>query len=172
MAFCCRLPYIFSVLYRLYEADDFPQLYALEEACFPASLRFPRRYMEQLLVNPASAAWIAEGHTAGASRQLTGFAIVDWVDSDGQIVAYIQTLEVSPEHRRRGVGSELLRCIELSARAAGAGSIWLHVAEANEAALRLYHAHGFIPQGREEDYYQRGGHAVVYARPIEFPVRS
>ena len=46
--------------YRLYRPADFPQLYAIELACFQPPIRFSRRYMQRLIANPDSATWIAE----------------------------------------------------------------------------------------------------------------
>jgi ribosomal-protein-alanine N-acetyltransferase len=59
------------------------------------------------------------------------------------------------------VGAALLLKTIASAQAAGASLFWLHVAEANAAALGLYRAQGFLPQGREENYYGSGQHALL-----------
>jgi ribosomal-protein-alanine N-acetyltransferase len=118
--------------------------------------------MRQLVDSPCSAAWIAE-----EDQQMTGFAIVEWAREADKIIAYIETLEVARAHRKRGIGAELLRRIEASAVAAGAQVLWLHVAEENAAAVRLYQAHGFLSQGREGNYYGPGLPAVIYAKPLE-----
>jgi [ribosomal protein S18]-alanine N-acetyltransferase len=143
--------------YHLYRPDDFPQLYAIEQLCFQPPFRFPRRYMQQLVSSPGSATWIAE-----EDQQMAGFAIVEWSEKDGQIRAYIQTLEVAPTHRKLGIATQLLSHGETSAVAAGARDLWLHVAESNAAAIHLYEAHGYLPRGREEDYYAAGVHAAIY----------
>ena len=98
---------------------------------------------------------------------MAGFAIVDWSDDPAGTVAYIQTIEVAPEQRRRGIGAELLRCAENSARAAGALLISLHVHEENASALRLYEAHGYRRAGREEHYYARGQAALVAVKKLD-----
>jgi len=79
-------------------------------------------------------------------------------------VAYIQTIEVHPDWRRRGVAAELLRRAEDTARAAGATAIWLHVDVENSAALRLYENRGYARRGREEHFYARQRPAFVYAK--------
>jgi ribosomal-protein-alanine N-acetyltransferase len=150
------------VLYRLYRPEDFSQLYAIEEACFQPPFRFPRRTMRQLVDSPRSATWIAE-----EEDQMTGFAIVEWPGESDQVIAYIETLEVALAHRKRGIGAELLCRIEASAIAAGAQALWLHVAEENAVAIRLYQAHGFLSQGREDNYYGPGMPALIYAKPLE-----
>src|SRR6516165_2587790 len=108
--------------YRLYREDDFLQLYAIELACFEPPFRFSRQTIRRLIADPYSATWIAE-----EEEQMAGFAIVYWAQAPEQPLAYIQTLEVAPAQRNRGVARELLRRVEESARSAGAHVIWLHV---------------------------------------------
>jgi [ribosomal protein S18]-alanine N-acetyltransferase len=147
--------------YRLYRADDFTQLYAIELMCFEPPFRFSRPVMRQLIRDPGSATWIAE-----ENEQMAGFAIIYWAQPPEQPLAYIQTLEVVPTQRHRGIARELLHRLEESAKAAGAQVIWLHVAESNAAAIRLYKANGYSPQGREDNFYAKGLSALLYAKPI------
>lgn len=148
--------------YRLYQPEDFAALYAIEESCFAPPLRFHRAYMRQLVQSADSATWIAE-----EDGSMAGFAIVEWSDDSAGTAAYIQTIEVDPEQRRRGIGGELLRRAEDSARAAGARLIGLHVHEENASALRLYEAHGYRRAGREEHYYARGQAALIAVKPLD-----
>jgi len=147
------------MLYRLYTPEDFAALYAIEEACFQPPFRFGRRYMRQIVENPDSATWIAE-----QDGRMAGFAIVDWSQDSGAAGAYIQTIEVTGDERRRGIGAELLRRVEGSARAAGSNAIWLHVDAENSAAIRLYERHDYIAQGREDHYYTRSRPALIYRK--------
>ena len=150
------------MLYRLFQPADFAQLYAIEEICFQPPLRFSRAYMRRLVDSPTTATWIAE-----ENRQLDGFAIVDLEASSDPRAAYIQTLEVMPDSRRRGVGAELLRRIESSAFEAGVRTIWLHVDTENSSAIRLYEAHGYTRQGREEHFYARHRPAFIHRKTIK-----
>lgn len=149
------------MLYRLYKPEDFAALYAIEEACFQPPHRFSRAYMRQLIQQPNAATWIAED-----GQRMCGFALVEWTREGAEVVAYIQTLEVLPDLRGQGVGSELLRLMVNSANAAGASLIWLHVDAENAAAIRVYQAQGFVPRGTKEDYYGRGRAALIYAKPF------
>jgi ribosomal protein S18 acetylase RimI-like enzyme len=97
---------------------------------------------------------------------MAGFSIVQWAEEAGRVIAYIQTIEVAPEQLRQGIGNELLRRIEASARAAGAQTIWLHVDAANAGAIGLYEANGYRSEGREENYYARDRAALIYAKPL------
>lgn len=147
--------------YRLFKPVDFPALYAVEELCFEPTFRFSRRYIRQLIESPDSATWIAEEATG-----LVGFSVVEWPGEPGQSAAYIQTIEVHPAFRGRGIGAELLIRAEESARAAGAYSIALHVDIENAAAIGLYESRGYVRAGREEHYYARHRAAYVYEKPI------
>lgn len=113
--------------------------------------------MRQLVSAADAATWIAE-----QDGEMAGFAIVDWAEG----TAYLQTLEVLPERRVGGVGGELLRLAEESARHAGCELIWLHVDAENDGAIRLYERNGYTYKGREEDYYARSRAALVYAKSL------
>jgi len=102
------------VLYRLYQPDDFAVLYDLEERCFHPPHRFSRATMRRLIGQPHAATWIAEDNA-----QMCGFAIVEWTLDSAPPSAYIQTIEVMAEARGQGVGEELLRQMEGSARTTG-----------------------------------------------------
>jgi ribosomal protein S18 acetylase RimI-like enzyme len=120
--------------------------------------------MRSLMRRENACKWIAEDEGA-----IAGFSIVHWEQKRGGLIAYLETLEVSPELRGRGTGGELLRRCEESARAAGAESVWLHVDAENAAAIGLYRAHGFERQGRVEGYYPEGRTAEVYAKRLAAP---
>ena len=68
--------------------------------------------------------------------------------------------------RGRGIGGELLRRIDDSARDNSAQAIWLHVDSQNGSAIRLYESHGYVCQGRKENYYPQGRAALIYRKPL------
>jgi ribosomal protein S18 acetylase RimI-like enzyme len=160
--------YIFLVRYRLCQPGDFESLYAIEEACFQPPLRFPRGYIRRLASSEAAATWVAEDN-----GRIAGFAIVEWSSHACGAVAYIQTIEVDRQYRGRGIGSELLRRMEFSARQAGAVLIWLHVEAENGKAIRLYERHGYRLEGKEENYYAQSRDALLYVKRLsEHAVRN
>ena len=149
------------MIYRLYKPDDFAALYAIEEVCFHPPFRVPTVYMRKLVTARDAATWIAE-----EKGVMAGFAIVAWTEHDAGITAYIETIEVLPEFRSRGIGAVLLQHVEASARTAEAGSIWLHVDISNAPAIRLYERHGFSPRGSEDHFYAPGRGAHIYAKEL------
>jgi ribosomal-protein-alanine N-acetyltransferase len=150
-----------AVVYRVYKPEDFAQLYAVEEVCFQPPFRFARRYMQQLVIDADTATWVAE-----EDERMAGFAIVEWGREAEECIAYLQTIEVLPDVRGRGVGAGLLQRSENSARAAGAERIWLHVDEKNAGAIRLYERYGYVFSGRQENYYPRGRAALIGAKRL------
>src|ERR1700679_2617029 len=104
--------------------------------------------MRRLIGQPQAATWIAE-----EGEKVVGFGLVEWTRNEAGVRAYVQTLEVLPEVRGRGVGGELLRRLEGSVREAEARFIWLHVDAENRSAIRVYEKHAYQEQGKERDYY-------------------
>jgi [ribosomal protein S18]-alanine N-acetyltransferase len=149
------------MLYRLFKPEDFEALYAVEKICFQPPLRFGRAFMRRIVEASNGAAWIGED-----DGRMAGFAVVEWA-LDTEVFAYLQTIEVLPEQRGRGVATELLRRIESSSRAAGAASLWLHVDAANTDAIRLYEKHGFAFQGKKDHYYAHNRSALIYRKLLE-----
>ena len=71
---------------------------------------------------------------------------------------------VDPAARGRGVGRALLDHLERRARARGAVAMTLEVADANEAAVRLYAAAGFEPTGRTGAFGPPREHVTEHER--------
>lgn len=147
--------------YRLFEPEDFDDLYAIEEVCFEPPQRFSRRYMRHLVQSPNTGTWVAQENFC-----LAGFAIVEWSTQPNGIAAYVTTIEVLPERRIHGIGSELLRRVEGSAHAEGAVEIRLHVDVENVSAIHLYEANGYHSVGHAEHYYARGRAAKIYMKEL------
>lgn len=136
-------------------------MYTIEEICFQPPIRFPRRYMRRLIDSVDAFTWIAE-----EGGRIAGFSIADIRGDPGGLFAYIETIEVLPDDRGRGIGNELLRRIEGSARDRHAAAIWLHVESVNGGAIRLYEAHGYRCMGREENFYARSRAGFIYRKAL------
>jgi ribosomal-protein-alanine N-acetyltransferase len=66
---------------------------------------------------------------------------------------HINTLAVSPHHRRQGLATVLLQGIMKEAAEEGARRATLEVRESNAAALELYARLGFVVTARRRNYY-------------------
>ncbi len=87
---------------------------------------------------------VAEGH------EVRGFVIARCGPEEWEI----ENVVVAPEHRRRGIGSDLVREILRAAQDAGAAAVLLEVRESNAAARQLYERLGFAEAGRRPGYYR------------------
>jgi putative acetyltransferase len=67
---------------------------------------------------------------------------------------------VAASHRRRGIGTALLRAAVDWARPSGVRKLELHVFPHNEAAIKLYRQFGFVEEGYRRAHYRRGGEFV------------
>lgn len=99
-----------------------------------------------------------DGHPAG-------FALARAIIDEGELLL----LAVAPAHRRRGVGRAMLDAVADEARRRGAIQLHLEM-RANNDAIALYAAAGFVEIGRRSRYY-RGNDgkcfdAITLACPI------
>lgn len=75
-----------------------------------------------------------------------------------ELTPWMACLFVVPEHRRKGVGGLLVRCVHLAAHAQGVPRVFLW-AESNASCVGLYKRHGWTV--RETIYYHPAGGPVV-----------
>jgi len=87
---------------------------------------------------------------ARRDRRLAAFAIMHFGDE----VAHLNLLAVAPEHRRQGLGRQLMHWLTATAVEAGVFRVNLEVRTRNEAARLFYQALGFDALNVVPGYYQ------------------
>ncbi len=101
-----------------------------------------------------------------------GFVMVQAAADEAEIL----TLAVHPAARRKGVATALVETATRRAALAGAGRLFLEVAEDNLAARALYARLRFQPVGRRPRYYARANgpavDALLLARNLPLPLPS
>jgi ribosomal-protein-alanine N-acetyltransferase len=97
--------------------------------------------------------------TTPSGRMSVGFIVVQVVVDQADIL----TIGIVPGLRRRGYARLLLDAAIVRATVAGAKTMFLEVAEDNEAAIRLYVGCGFERMGRRIGYYRGGDGQKVAA---------
>lgn len=80
--------------------------------------------------------------------------------------AYITTLAVAPEFRRRGIAKKMLENLILTAKSYGAIFMSLEVRVDNIPSIKLYKKFGFKIIGRDKNYYADGEDAFIMERKI------
>ena len=101
---------------------------------------------------------------ADAKLDLTGFVLGRRVAVD---LVEIDLVAVDPDHRRQGIGRDLLEELIASEAAVGVREFNLELASQNAAALALYSSAGFVVVGRRSRYYPDGDDALLLTRTLE-----
>ena len=143
-------------------AADAALLAALHAPCFPED-PWSAAAMASLLESPGMLGLIATD-----SDDPQGFILCRLAADEGEVL----TLAVLPAARRQGIGALLLGGALAWVRRYRVATLFLEVAEDNEAAQALYQATGFATVGRRPGYYQRGTlsvAALVLALPVLEP---
>jgi len=135
------------------------KLYEIEMKCFKKEA-FTKQQIAQLLKNPNSISLIAKDN-----GNIVGFVIGMLSVEDGSLVGHILTIDVSPNHRRKGVGIKLLQEIEKIFKNKQAIACRLEVREDNVAALNLYQKLGYRGVGKLE-YYYGDANGILLEKPL------
>ena len=142
--------------------DDFPTLYALDQACFAPGISWSKAELQYFLKYPGNVGVVAEDE----SGHIVGFAIAGRQRRQGAVLGRLITIDVDPALRRRGIGHMLLEEAEIQMRAAGAASLLLEVAVDNTGAQAFYERHGFRRIGRIPGYYLGRIDALAMEKPL------
>ncbi len=171
---------------RPYRAADFDRLWQIDQSCFAPGIAYSQMELSGFITRRNAITLVAEaaatdqhgGHQAGrtspgeevqhphpgkGSRNgapklqtqhlIAGFAIAQPYKKHGRIL----TLDVLPEARRSGLGSELLTECEARVRQRGCTEMYLETAVDNQAALKLYHKMGYRILRTLPGYYHATG---------------
>ena len=125
--------------------QDFEQLWALDQRCFPQNIAYSRQELAYYLRHKSAicvAAW--------KQTRLCGF-ILGHPEARG--VGHIITLDIDSSARRTGLGSDLMRALEAKFASAGCSSVFLEVAVNNRPALAFYKKHGYSVLKTLRRYY-------------------
>lgn len=146
--------------------EDFPVLYALDQACFAPGISWSKAELQYFLKYPGNVGLVAQEQDQSKPAHVAGFAIAGRQMRKGIVLGRLITIDVDPAFRRRGVGHMLLENIEERLRRAGAKSLLLEVAVDNTAAQGFYTRHGFARMGRIPGYYMGKIDALVMEKPL------
>ncbi len=76
---------------------------------------------------------------------------------------HVVSVSVLDEHRRKGIGSCLLRSAETEMAKKSASEVYLEVRVSNNEAIAMYEKLGYKTSGRMESYYKDGEAAFLMA---------
>jgi ribosomal-protein-alanine N-acetyltransferase len=99
---------------------------------------------------------------ARRERHVAAFAVMHF----GEDVAHLNLLAVAPQHRRQGLGRQLMDWLSTTAIEAGVFRINLELRTHNEAARLFYERLGFGQLGVVQGYYQGREAALRMSRHL------
>ena len=147
-----------GVKFRPMTALDLVSAIAIEKAVYGKTAWSADQFKDEFAKAPKSAQYLA----AELEGQLIAYAGIFYVAD----VADIHTLTVVVDHRRKGIGRELLKRLIDWARVKKAQAIMLEMRLGNDAARPLYESFGFIEISKRENYYGPGLTAVVMRKEL------
>lgn len=109
----------------------------------------------------AKLARLAERFEAWVGEELTGL-VAAYCNQPERQTAFVSSVSIVPHWRGAGIGDRLLENCLSHAGGCGFARVELHVAVANEVALRLYRRHGFRPCGND-------GEEIILRRDLSPP---
>lgn len=148
---------------REYSSSDLETVFALDVVCFEPPFRFSQRAMRQFAEARNALTVVAEDE---AANEIAGFCIAHVERARRGLVAYVVTLDVALEHRRRGLASGMIGNIEQLATEAGCSIVELHVSVENQGAIAFYEREGYERSHMVKGFYGLGRHAYVYRKPL------
>jgi ribosomal-protein-alanine acetyltransferase len=95
---------------------------------------------------------------------ICGFALMAYRSED----AHLLLLAVSPDWRRRGIGSALIGWLEETLRQAGITRVQVEVRQANRVARAFYARLGFEQVNASRGYYQGVENALHLVKELDF----
>ena len=141
-----------TVIVRPMVLTDIPAVVMIDKASF--SLPWPETsYRYELQSNAASRCFVAESEASEILAMIVSWLIVDEL--------HIATIATSPDHRRKGIGGQVLSAALRDATAAGARRAFLEVRVGNEEAQAMYRKFGFTITGTRAAYYRDNGEDAI-----------
>jgi [ribosomal protein S18]-alanine N-acetyltransferase len=143
---------------RQAKAADLDALIDLEQRVF-ATDRLSRQSLRRLLASASARVVVAEFR-----GRLVGAAVV--LFRTGADVARLYSIAVATPMSGKGVAIALLAAAERASVARKCRCMRLEVHESNAAAIARYSKSGYRRFGRHASYYEDGGDALRFEKPI------
>ncbi len=148
---------------QLANANEIDAIFEIEQKCFPGKVGYSKRQLEHLILNANSDCLVEK-----QDGIIRAFLIVTY--RQGSLTCNIETIDVDPAFKNKGIGLKLLKAAEIDMRQRGMRWSQLEVSEGNEAALKLYRNTGYTFKERIEGYYKfehNGTHnAIRMVKPL------
>jgi len=128
-------------------ADEIDSIFEIEKKCFPEKVAYSKRQLEYLILNANSDCLVEK-----EDGVIRAFLIVTY--RQRSLTCNIETIDVDPAFKNRGIGLKLLKAAETDMKRRGMRWSQLEVSEGNEVALKVYKSAGYKFKERLEGYYK------------------
>lgn len=137
---------------------DLPQVLEIENELFPTDAWTKDLFLGELAEVPVSRS-VAVLEVAD---QIVGYASLRFVGREGDV----NTIAISKNHQRQGLGKELLDWMTATAKDLGVRELFLDVRADNEPAILMYQANGFERIDVRRNYYDHSVDALVMRKKL------
>ncbi|MEM2871836.1 MAG: ribosomal protein S18-alanine N-acetyltransferase [Candidatus Caldarchaeum sp.] len=153
-----------KAFFRTITMEDLIQVMNINRVCLPENYTYS--FFEDLAKGYPKAFWVAEvdGRIVGyvMCRVERIFSKLDFLKI--KKAGHIVSVAVLPEHRKRGIATELIRqALKSLAEHYGCEEAYLEVRVSNDVAISLYHKLGFVSREVQRRYYADGEDALLMA---------
>jgi ribosomal-protein-alanine N-acetyltransferase len=146
-----------GLVIRPMRVDDLDQVLEIERKSFRNA------WVRDAFLNEIHFENVACPLVAEIGGEVVGYITAWFVEDE----IHITNIAVSPHHRRKGIGTVLLRAILDKGRREGYRLAYLEVRPSNESAIRLYRKWGFRVVSVRPRYYESDGEdALVMAKSL------
>jgi ribosomal-protein-alanine N-acetyltransferase len=164
---------------RDFRQEEFETLWRIDQQCFAPGISYSRLELATYLQRPGAFALVADGSQVTDTGGLTGpskpgqssAAIVGFIvaEAGSRGSGHIITIDVLPQARGSGIGSQLLRAAEGRLWDARCQSVILETAVDNKAAISFYKRHHYSVIKTLPGYYSNGVDAFVLKKDLLSP---
>lgn len=155
---------------RQFRKEDFEQLWAIDQECFPPGISYTRIELAFYMRRPRAFTLVAESEgparTPGPyaeARHVLGFVVGE---ASARGAGHIITIDVRREARRHRVGTALLQEAEERLGAGGSRHVFLETAVDNVPALAFYKRHGYELIKTIPRYYKNNLDALLLGKKL------
>jgi GNAT superfamily N-acetyltransferase len=117
----------------------------LDELGYPANAAQVERRLQRIADDPSSRLFVAD--VDGEIPGLGGLHVLPLIEHD-ELGCMLTAMVVGAEHRRQGIGTELVGAVEREARSRGCNRLVLNSADRRADAHAFYESLGFEATGR------------------------
>jgi [ribosomal protein S18]-alanine N-acetyltransferase len=161
---------------RDFRQEEFETLWRIDQQCFAPGISYSRLELATYLQRPGAFALVADGprgtdtggfirpsKQAQSSPAIVGFIVAE---AGSRGIGHVITIDVLPQARKSGIGSQLLRAAEGRLRDTRCQSVILETAVDNKAALSFYKRHHYVVIKTLPRYYSNGVDAFVLKKDL------